>query len=96
LRIEIAGTRERVDGTSLPASHLRDDMSGGAKTIDAEMFSLARNHQGAPADQAGTQQRCNGDVAACLPECKTIAGVRDKVGGKPSVARVAGEERAIA
>ena len=71
-------------------------MSGGAEAIDAEMLSLARHHQRAPADQAGAQQRRNGDVVARLAERKAIAGVRDKVGGKPSVARVAGEERAIA
>ena len=71
-------------------------MSGSAEAIDTEMLSLPRHHQGAPADQAGTQQGRNGNVVVCLAERKAIAGVSDKMGGKPSVARVSGKERTIA
>src|SRR5206468_3030263 len=63
---------------------------------DAEMLSIARHHQRAPADQARTQQRRDSDIVAGLAERKAVAGVRDEMRGKAAVARVASEARTIA
>ncbi len=60
------------------------------------MLSITRHDQRAPADQAGAQQRRDGDIVAGLAERKAITGVRDEMRGKAAVARVAGEARAVA
>ena len=71
-------------------------MAGRTETEDAEMLSIARHHQRAPTDQAGTQQRGNGNIVAGFTERKAIAGIRDEMRGKAAVARVAGKARAVA
>src|SRR5438874_5945869 len=94
LRLGIARAGERIDRPSVPAGHLRDDMAGRTEAEDAEMLSIARHHQRAPADQAGTQHRRDGDIVAGLAVRKTIAGVGDEMRGKAAVARVTGKARA--
>jgi hypothetical protein len=96
LRLDIARTRERVDRAPLPAGHLGDDVAGGAETEDAEMLAFPGHYQRAPADQARAKQWCDRDVIARFTERKAVAGVRDEMGGKAAVTRVAGEARAVA
>ena len=71
-------------------------MAGRTEAEDSEMLSIARHHQRTPADQAGAQQRRDGDIVAGLAERKTITGIRDEMRGKAAVARVTGEARAVA
>ena len=70
LRLDIAVAGKGKDRAPLPAGHLCDDMAGRTKAEDSEMLSVARHHQRAPADQARTQQRGNGDIAARLASGK--------------------------
>ena len=38
----IAGRRERIDIAALPARDLRDDVGGGAKTVEPDVFAQVR------------------------------------------------------
>src|SRR5258705_4347667 len=96
LRRQILGPGKGIDGPALPARDLGDDVSGRAKAVDAEPFSIPRHHQRAPADQAGAQQRRDRDIVTVLAKRERIARVGNGVGGIAAVARVAGKQRAVA
>jgi hypothetical protein len=51
----IARTGERKDLSALFQSHLGNDMGGGAKTIEAEIFRRAGHDERAPADETCTE-----------------------------------------
>ncbi len=92
----IAGAREGEDRAPLPSRDLRHDMRGGAEPVEAEPPAVAGDHQRAPADEAGAEQRSKRHVAAVLAERKGIARIGDRRGREAAVPAVAGEERAIA
>src|SRR6266567_104934 len=71
-------------------------MPGGAKTIDAKPVRAPRHHQRAPADQAGAQQRRDGNVVAVFAERESVAGVGNGMRGEAAVAGVSGEEGMVA
>ena len=71
-------------------------MGGGAETIEAELLAVAGDHQRAPADQAGAEQRGERHVAAGLAEREGEARVGDRRRREAAVAGVAGEQRVIA
>ena len=96
LRLDVARPRECINRAALPASHLCDDMSGRTETINSEMLAVPGHDQRTPADQARAKQRGERDVVARLPERKAIAGISDEVRGKTAIARVAGEQWAVA
>ena len=56
----------------------------------------AGDHQRSPADQASAEQRGQRHVIASFAERERIAGIGDGRRREAAVARIAGEERAIA
>src|SRR5262245_60236107 len=96
LRLGIARAREGVDGPSLRAGHLCDDVSGRAKAVDAEVLAVARHHQRAPADQAGAHKGGKFRIVPLLADWKTIPRVRDQMARETAIPRIAGELRVIA
>ena len=92
----VAGPGKGIDFAPLPARDLRQDVRRRAKAIEAQMFALARQFQGTPADQPGTQQRRQVNGVAGFAQWKGKARIRDRGGRKPAVARIAGEQRRIA
>ncbi len=96
LGLGVARTGQSVHIPPLPTRHLCDDMSRRAKTVDAEFAAVASHHQGAPADQAGAEQRCKLRVLAVFTERKAVTRVCHQVGGKAAVPRITGEQWIIA
>ena len=91
LRFPVAVAGKGVDPSSLRARHLRHDMTGRAKTVDADRLARAGHDQGSPADQPGAEQRRQRRVVALFAEREAVSRVGDEVAGKAAVARVAGE-----
>ena len=71
-------------------------MGRGAEAVEANLFSIAGDHQRPPADQAGTEQGGKGHVAAGLAEWEREACIGDRRGRIAAVAREPREERMVA
>ena len=72
------GAGEGEDALPLKAGDLRQDMGGGAETVDAEPLGGAGHAVGAMADQAGAKQgrRLGVLIAAGQPEAVAVVGER--------------------
>ena len=78
------------------ADHLRDDMGGGAKPVDADQPRIAGHTQGAVADQPGAHQRRGLDIAVDRVDRKAIPLIGDRQLGITAIDLVASEARVIA
>jgi hypothetical protein len=78
------------------ARHLRDDVGGRAKAVNADSPTLASEAQGAVADQPGAQQRRGRDIIEFGRDRETVALVGDGQLGIAAIDLVAGEPRAVA
>ena len=92
----ISRPREGKHRSSLPLGDLRHDVGRGAKAIEPQLFASAGDHQRTPADQASAEQWGERHVTARFAERERITRVGDRRRRKTAVARVSGEERAIA
>src|SRR6185312_1166815 len=92
----VARLRECISAAAAVMRDLREDMGGGAKTIETDAFRLARETQRAIADQSGAHQRRRLDIAELGWDDETIALVRHGILGIAAVNVVAGEPRARA
>src|SRR4029077_6404645 len=82
--------------STLPSCNLGDDVRGRAETIETDLFSSARDHERAPPDQAGTEQRRECHVRAGLAERERKACIGDgcrRIAAVPCISR---EQRPIA
>src|SRR5262249_30725467 len=96
LRGGVAWAGEGIDLATLPTADLSQDMGRGAEAIEADAPASTGELERAPADQAGAEKRSGGDRIVEAVEGKRKAGIGDHVGGKATVAAVAGEGRSIA
>jgi hypothetical protein len=90
----IAWRNEGVHVTTLVYSHLRDDMSGGAKPVDAESGAGPGHPIRAVPDQPGAQKRRRVVVVVLGWQRETEPGIRDGVFRVPTVDLVAREASA--
>src|SRR4029077_18805035 len=105
LRRLVAGAGEGIDAAALPGRDLRQNVRGGAESVEAEgpwtrAFGVgpgrARHAIAAPADQARTQERRNLRIVAPFGKRETVARIGDRMGGVAAIARIAGKCRPIA
>ena len=75
----IAWPGEGVDFALLVFGHLRDDMRGGAETVDAEAFGVAGFDQTSITDQSRAQQRRDFGVAVKIWNWETKSLIGDGV-----------------
>ena len=75
---------------------LCQDMGGSAKSEQPQSLAVAGDAQRAPADQAGTEQGCERFVAAGIAQREGEACIGHGRRGVAAVARVAGEQGAVA
>ena len=98
LRRLVAGSCERVDAPAFLACDLRDEVSGGAEAVKAEVAGVvAGSAQAAPADQAGAQQRRG--MHRVVGEARRVQAERDigdHMRREAAVAAVAGESGRVA
>src|SRR5262249_57928989 len=92
----VAGGGEGIDFAALPRADWSKDRGRGAEAIEADAPASTGELERAPADQAGAEKRSGGDRIVEAVEGKRKAGIGDHVGGKATVAAVAGEGRSIA
>jgi hypothetical protein len=71
-------------------------MACAAKAVQPQLFANAGDHERTPADQAGAKQGGERHVAATLAERERKARIGDRRRRETAIARVHGEERAIA
>src|SRR5262249_11960324 len=76
--------------------YLRDDVGGGAETVDPDQPRIAGHAQGSVADEAGAHQRRRLDIAVTLVDRKAIALVGDGQLGIAAIDLIAGEASAVA
>lgn len=95
-RRAVAGPHKSVDASSFPDRDLRDDMRGGAKTVDPDRSRRARHAQRAPSNQAGAEKRGQQRGIAVIWQRETKGRVRNDMGRVAAIARVAGEKRIVA
>src|SRR5438067_3756940 len=96
LRGEIARAGEGEQPAALMADDLRDDVGGGAKTVDPDQLRVPGHAQGAVADEAGAHQRRRFDVAVTQVDRKAIALVGDGQLSIAAIDLVAGEAGTVA
>lgn len=96
LRSLVVVAGKGIDLPTLPDADLREDMRGGAKSVQADAARVSGHPQRTPADQAGTHQRRGSNRIVGALERKGEGCIRDHMGGKAAVARIAGEERPVA
>ena len=92
----VAGAGEGEELAALVAGDLGHDVGGGAEAPDAEPTCVAGHAQGAPADQAGAEQRGGLGVAVAVGQGEAVGGVGDGELGIAAVQRVAGEAGRVA
>ncbi len=92
----VVGPGEGEDAPSLPDCQLRDQVCGGAETVDAEGARFAGEAQRAVADQPGAQQRRGVRVVEADGQGEGVRGVGEHQPGVAAVARVAVELRRVA
>ncbi len=92
----VAGARECVDLPSLVDRHLADLMGGRAEAVQAQARCVARQPQGAVADQAAAQQWRRLHVGELVGQLQAEALIRDRLLGESPVDVTAGEARADA
>jgi hypothetical protein len=90
------GPGEGEDLPALVARHLRDDVGGRAKAVNADSPTLASEAQGAVADQPGAQQRRGRDIIEFGRDRETVALVGDGQLGIAAIDLVAGETGPVA
>src|SRR4051812_43370326 len=78
------------------AHHLRHDVGGGAKAVNADQPRVPGHAQRAVTDEAGAHQGRRLDVAPAGVDRKAIALVGDGQLGIAAVDLIAGESRAVA
>ena len=93
LRIVVAGPGECVDGASLRQGHLRDQVRGGAESVDTERAGVSRHRIGAIADQTGAQQRRRMQIVVTGGQRKNEIRIRDSEFRVAAVPLIAGETR---
>ena len=71
-------------------------MRRGPEAVDADTLPVAGNPQRTPAYQAGAEQRRERDRIRIVVKVEGERGVRDRMRGETSVARVSGEDRRVA
>jgi hypothetical protein len=67
-----------------------------SESVEPNLFPLADNRQRTPADEPGTEQRCQRDIATELTERESKTRIRNRCGRKAAVARKSREYRVIA
>src|SRR5262245_61507178 len=70
---------------------LRDEMRGGAESVDADAARLAGHAIGAVADEPGAHQRRSVDIAVALGDLERVAGVGDDIFRVAAVVVITGE-----
>ena len=96
LRHPVARPGECENPAALVAGDLRDDMSGGAETVDSDGAGVAGHAQRAIADQPGAHQRRRLDIAVDRVDRKAIALVGDGQLGITAIDLIPGEPGAVA
>ena len=95
MTFRIAGTREGENLTTLKTCDLRDDVSGCAKTVNAESFCVVRLTQRSISNQASAKERRGGNVVKDIGNWKAEAFVGHGELCITAIYRVAGESRVI-
>src|ERR1700737_3774669 len=93
LLLGIARRRKGENAPALKTGDLRDDVRGVAEAIEPDALSIARQPQGAIADQAGAEQRCGMQIRITLGQRKTEALVGDAILSVAAIDVIAGEAR---
>src|SRR5205823_5898224 len=96
LPCRVAAAGEGEDAAALVTGDLRDDVRGGAESVDAEVVGVAGEFEGAVPDEAGAEQRRGGGVVVGVGERIAGALVGDGELGVAAVDVVAREAGAVA
>ena len=91
LGLAVAGPREGVNLASLMPRHLRDDVSCGAESVNAQPFCVAGLHQRAIASQTGAKQRHSLGIGIKTRQWKTEPFVCQREFRVAPIQRIAGE-----
>ena len=92
----ISRPREGEHRAALPLRDLSNDMGSRAKAVEAKFFARAGDHERTPADQASAEQRRQSHVITDFAERESVARIGDCRCRETAVARIPGEQRAIA
>ena len=92
----VARPREREERAALGDGDLGDHVGRGAEAVEADPLAVAGEPQRAEADQAGAQQRRDGEVVEAVGQREAVARVGDGELGVAAVDVAAREARAVA
>jgi hypothetical protein len=96
LSIQISRPRKRKDLTLLKSRHLRDDMRGRPKPINAKALRVFGFSQRTITNQTGAKKRRRRDVSKDIGNWKTKSRIGDRVFRIAAINSVTGKSRAIA
>lgn len=96
LRSRVARTSKCKHFFSLLTGNLREDVRGGAESIQSDSFGVAGHGIGAIADQSGTQQRRGADIVIARRQRKAIARIRHRIFGITAITVITDEAWGVA
>jgi LTXXQ motif family protein len=96
LRGDVACPGESEHLAALPARDLRDDVRGGTKAVESNIFAVSSHLQRAPPDQAGAQKRRQRDIIAVIGQRQYVSRIRNDVRGITAVTRIACKQWPVA
>src|SRR5207244_3077122 len=95
-RVAVSGLGERIDLATLEDRHLRDEMGGGAESVDPQALGPRRHRVRAVPDEPGAEQRRRVRIVELGRDLEAVALIGDRVTRVAAVVVEAREARALA